>query len=57
MPSRKLYMNIENKIQKDRQKKNKKIANLFRLMMNVDYFERAFKHMEQLEKAKKNISK
>tara|TARA_Y100001937_G_C7097370_1_gene320765 strand:- start:1167 stop:1319 length:153 start_codon:yes stop_codon:yes gene_type:complete len=50
-------MNTENKLQKDRQKKNKKIANLFRLMMDVDYFEKHFKHMEQLEKAKKNISK
>ena len=57
MPSRKLYMNTENKIQKERQKKNKKIANLFRLMNEIDYFEKAFKHMEQLEKAKKNISK
>ena len=57
MPSRKLYMNTENKIQKERQKKNKKIANLFRLMNDIDYFERAFKHMEQFEKAKKNISK
>ena len=50
-------MNTENKLQKDRQKKNKKIANLFRLMMDVDYFEKHFRHMEQLEKAKKNISK
>lgn len=50
-------MNTENKIQKERQKKNKKIANLFRLMNDIDYFERAFKHMEQFEKAKKNISK
>tara|TARA_R100001460_G_scaffold107383_1_gene156070 strand:+ start:500 stop:652 length:153 start_codon:yes stop_codon:yes gene_type:complete len=50
-------MNTENKIQKERQKKNKKIANLFRLMNEIDYFEKAFKHMEQLEKAKKNISK